>query len=72
MTKEWKTYGVNDHDGVWPVGAASVVVAHSEEEARLLLDTALTERGLKTSDQEPYTLREVEPNTAVILLDGDY
>lgn len=63
-----------DHDLHWPVGCASVVIAGGEDEARVLLDAALIDCGLKPSEQKPYTLRQLgtdEP-IAVVLLDGEY
>lgn len=66
-------YTVNDHIGHWPVGAASVVVAPNEAEARRLLDAALTEAGLDPS-VIPGTLVQMETDRpgVRILLDGNY
>lgn len=61
-----------DHDGHWPVGVASVVIAADEAEARRLLDAALRADGLDPGD--PYTLREVDTGVAraEILCNGEY
>lgn len=60
-----------DHACVYPVGAASVVVAANEGEAYNLLRHALAEHGLK---DKPFTLQEISMDhpSAVILRDGDY
>ena len=60
-----------DHDVHWPSGAASIVLAPTEAEARQLLDQELRKRGLKSG---PYTLVAVplDQPRAVILRDGDY
>lgn len=59
------------HAGYWPVGAASVVVATSEDEARELLTAELVARKI-----EPVVFTLVELNTAEravsVLLDGNY
>lgn len=60
-----------DHDAVWPVPRASIVVAHTEQQARALLDRALIAAGLRPND---YTLEPValsEPH-AIVLQNGDY
>lgn len=69
-----KTFVCTDHDRFYPVGAASIVFAYDEETAQMLLDSALKARGLKTSDESPYTLREISSNSqyAMILVDGNY
>jgi len=67
-------YVCTNHDGFFPVGVASVVVANDEDEARNLLDTALHVHGLDPEKKPRYTLRKInstEPR-AFILLDGDY
>lgn len=58
-----------DHDGFWPVGACSVVLAPSETLARELLEQALRTRGLDAT--KPFTLTEIGVG-AHILNDGDY
>jgi hypothetical protein len=65
-------YTCTDHDGFYPVGAASVVVANTEDEARQLLVAALNDHGLK--GEKPFILRRININTprAFILVDGDY
>jgi hypothetical protein len=64
-------YLCTDHDGFWPVGVSSVIVARDEDHARLLLNNELTKRGLKVT---PYTLQPLDTKTAhaLILRDGDY
>jgi len=63
-----------DHDGIWPVGVASVILATDEEQARILLDSELLASHLKPHDQEPYTLWEIplDRPMARILRNGDY
>ncbi|MGE3993497.1 hypothetical protein, partial [Pseudorhodoplanes sp.] len=50
-------YTCVDHDGHYPVGVSSVVVADTEEDARALLSAALTEHGL--DGRRPFTLRRI-------------
>ncbi len=63
-----------DHDMHWPVGAASVVLAQDEEQARVLLDSELVSRGLKPYAKKPYQLREIplDQLMAEVLVDGNY
>lgn len=63
-------YVSTDHDGRWPVGVASVVLAKNDVEARGLLDAELTARSLNPTI--PYTLKELRGPVAVVLRDGDY
>ncbi len=67
-----KLFTCVDHDGVWPVGVASVVVAGSEDEARDLLKVELRSQGLDSS--KPFTLSEIsaERPRAFVLMNGDY
>jgi len=60
-----------DHDGHWPVGVASVVIAVSEDQARKLLDAELTRRGLRPGGYTLERMSLIEPR-AVVLCDGDY
>lgn len=62
-----------DHDSHYPVGAASVVIAFSEPEARGLLDVELRAQGLNPNDPV-YTLREIGQGApvAIVLVDGNY
>lgn len=74
MEKKLKIYTVTDHDGFYPVGVASVIVAVNKGHAARLLDKALIERGLAPKKKHDYTLSEVptdEP-VAIILDDGNY
>jgi hypothetical protein len=62
----------DDHAGHWPVGVCSIVIAHSEHEARGLLKAELHEHGLDES--KPFTLRRLsmEKPKAFVIRDGDY
>lgn len=65
-------YICTDHDGHYPVGVCSVIVAHSETEARGLLKKELHEHGL--DEHKPFTLRRLSMDNpkAFVLLNGDY
>lgn len=63
-------YVSTDHDGAYPVGVASVVVARNPVEARGLLDAELTAKGL--NPDLPYTLVELRGPVAMVLNDGEY
>ena len=67
-----RVFVCTDHDGYYPVGVASVVVAVDEGEARSLLLAELTERGLRGNGT--FTLREINATAprAFVLHDGDY
>lgn len=69
-----KVYVCTDHDRHYPVGAASIVIAWNETQARELLDVKLIERGLKPYAQSEYTLEVVETDfsAAFVLVDGNY
>lgn len=60
-----------DHDGYYPVGTASIVLAETEEAARELLRIELIDRNLLSYD---FNLTEVplDKPQAVVLRDGDY
>lgn len=65
-------YICQDHEGHWPVGVASVVVAEDEKAARQLLVDRLADHGIKQT--EPFRLWPInltEPG-AFVLCDGDY
>lgn len=66
-----KVFTCNDHDGFYPVGVASVIVAQTEEEAAELLKVELRKRELGTDD---FTLIELDMSIsrAVVLQDGNY
>lgn len=66
-----RVYVCTDHDGHYPVGVASVVVAHTEEEARQLLVSELENHGLRGKG---FTLRciQTESPQAFVLHDGQY
>lgn len=65
-------YVCDDHDGHWPVGVCSIVVANSEHEARGLLQAELHEHGL--DEKKPFTLRRLNTDAprAFVIRDGDY
>ena len=64
-------YTCNDDYGIWPAGAASIVIAKNKKIAKTLLDVALTNRSIAIND---YTLTKVDiaKQQAIILCDGDY
>lgn len=66
-----KVFICTDHDGHYPVGVASVVVAKDEEDARILLNRALLADGLRVTE---FTLQEVDTSKphATILHNGEY
>ena len=68
-----KLFTCDNHAGHWPVGAASIVIAESETDARYLLDEELLSRSLDPGNP-PYTLKEVDMTKpqAIVLDDGDY
>lgn len=65
-------YVCTDHDGHYPVGVCSVIVAFSEHTAREMLRGELHEHGL--DENKPFTLRRLNTTDpkAFVLLDGDY
>ena len=67
-----QVYVCTDHDGHYPVGVASIIVAPDEDEARRLLAAELREPGLDAG--KPFTLRRIqsEKPQAFVLLDGNY
>jgi len=69
-----KIFICTDHDGFYPVGVASVIVAKDEKQAKKLLDKELKARKLNPSKKIPYTLISIDENIpyAHILNDGDY
>jgi hypothetical protein len=68
----FRIFTCTDHEGHWPVGVASVVVADNETSARAVLGVELYKHGLTRN--EPFTLQEVDLSHphAVVLMDGDY
>lgn len=67
-----KVYVCQDHQGHWPVGVASIVVAETEEDARTLLINRLAKHSIEQT--EPFTLLPVDlayPE-AYVLCDGNY
>lgn len=69
-----KVWTCTDHEGHWPVGVASVVVAHTEDEARELLIKELATHGLTRPDLYTFTLTplDLDKDHAVVLNDGSY
>jgi hypothetical protein len=67
-----RVFYCTDHDGHYPVGVCSIIVAPNEEKAYQLLQIELIKQGLKAD--EPFTLREVDTTNeyAIVLLDGNY
>ena len=66
-------YTCNDHDGFYPVGTASVIVAPNEIEARQMLRAALGLRGLNAADDSfNLTLLPLHEATVRVLSDGSY
>lgn len=67
-----KVFYCTDHDGHWPVGVASLVVAPNKETAHAALATRLAALGL--NGDKPFTLTELDITKAQILVlrDGDY
>lgn len=70
LVDDLHVYVSTDHDGQYPVGVASVVLAKNPVEARGLLDAELTSKGL--NPDLPYTLVELRGPVAMVLNDGDY
>ena len=66
-----KLFSCTDHAGVWPVGVASIVWAHTEFEARELPTKALKAEGLA---EKLFTLKQIDASRpqAVVLRNGDY
>lgn len=71
-----RVFVCTDHEGFWPVGTASVVIAENEEQARELLTIALRNRMMNGQglDSLPFTLQEISSSepAAHILRDGNY
>lgn len=69
-----KVFICTDHDGFYPVGVASIIIAANIGQAKRLLNKELIQRGLKPFKEEPYTLQEINLNIseAWIMLDGNY
>lgn len=65
-------YVCSDHDGHYPVGACSVVVADDEGQAADLLRAELVSHGLDPN--KGFTLRRLntDERRAFVILDGDY
>lgn len=68
-----KLFTCTDHDGHWPVGVASIVLADNEMQAGMMLAHELLKKGLDPV-KPAFTLTEVDMSQpcAIILNDGDY
>jgi hypothetical protein len=68
-----RVWSCNDHDRHYPVPAASVIVAETQEQARALLVEALKKCGVHQR-QDDFTLVEIDTakSAAHVLADGDY
>jgi hypothetical protein len=66
-----KTYYTNDFTGHWPVGAAAVVLAEDEADARRKFLALFEKHGLPQYD-DTWTVHELTEGPAVMLVDGDY
>ena len=66
-----KVWTCDDHAGFYPVGAASVIEAATEEEARLILRKALETKGL---DGTGFTIELLDTSSAgvTVICDGNY
>lgn len=64
-------YTCDDHEGHWPVGTASIVIAENEDAARRLLIKELAKQGLHDDD---FTIKLVDTTQeqAIVLRNGDY
>jgi hypothetical protein len=65
-------YTCSDHDGQWPIGGASVVVAESEAMARELLIAALRDHGIRQGGAFTLKLIDIDRPRAFVLNDGEY
>jgi hypothetical protein len=67
-----KVFYSSDHDGYYPVGVCSIVVADTELKAKNILKKKLIEKGLDPNDE--FTLHEITLDKAegYIILDGNY
>lgn len=70
--KGMRVFYCTDHDGYYPVGVASIVVAPHIETARMALASRLDKLGL--DGDKPFTLTELDLTKAQILIlrDGNY
>lgn len=68
-----KVFICKSHDGHCLDGQ-SIIVADTIDEAKLLLDEALVEAGLKPSNDRPYELEAVDLSQShvIILNNGEY
>jgi len=69
-----KVFVCDDHDGFYPVGVSSIIVAKDRRQAKKLLNEQLKIFRLETSKDCPYTLREIPTDSpiAIIINDGNY
>ena len=67
-----KVFVCNDHEGLWPVPTASIVIAENEGQAFDMLQKELKEKhGI---DDDCFTLTEINTNekSVKVLSNGDY
>lgn len=67
-----RVFVCKDHEGLWPVPTASVVVAENEEQAfRMLREELKNEHGI---DDDSFTLKEINTGekSVTVLSNGDY
>jgi hypothetical protein len=74
MTQKLNLYTCTGFTGHYPVGTSAIIIAPSEERARLLLDQELKKYGLGRGDGEKHNMFVVplDKQAAIILNDGDY
>ena len=67
-----KLWTCTDHDSVYPIGVASIVLAEDKEQARRLLARRLRANGL--NPDKGFTLTEIHMDQprAIVLRDGNY
>lgn len=67
-----KVFTCIDHQDIWPVGVASVIIANDEAQAKELLVAELV--NYRIIQTEPFTLQELDLTVAkaVVLQNGEY
>lgn len=66
-----RVFTCKDHEGLWPVPTASVIVAENKEQAFLMLKKELESLGIK---DDKFTLQELDVTepSVIVLSNGDY
>lgn len=67
-----KIFTCNDHEGHYPVGVASIIVADHEKEARLMLIEKLADIGIKADNDFSLVELDVSKKQVSVLCDGNY